>query len=161
MTLWMTLAVLGGLLSLLGLVGCVVPIIPGPILAYSSLWLLVLFGYPPTIKELLVGGAVVAFVTIIDYVLPSVCAKKFKCSRWGVVGCVVGSLVGLFFMPLGLILGPFLGTVAGELLAGKNIFASLKGGVGALIGYVLCLGLKLVAVGLFAVWFYYALPPMP
>ena len=74
------------------------------------------------------------------------------------VGCFLGSLVGLFFLPLGVILGPFLGTVIGELIAGKNVPASLRGGLGALLGFVLCVGLKLVSVGLFAWWYFAAMP---
>ena len=97
-------------------------------------------------------------VTLVDYILPSVCAKRFKCSGWGVFGCFAGSIVGLFFLPLGIILGPFLGTIAGELIAGKNMAASVRGGFGALLGFVLCLGLKLAAVGLYAWWYFARLP---
>ena len=99
-----------------------------------------------------------AAVTLVDYILPSFCAKRFKCSRWGVFGCFAGSIVGLFFLPLGIIFGPFLGTVAGELVAGKNLASSVRGGFGALVGFVLCLGLKLVAVGLYAWWYFARLP---
>lgn len=54
--------------------------------------------------------------------------------------------------------GKFLGTVIGELIAGKNVPASLRGGLGALLGFVLCVGLKLVSVGLFAWWYFAAMP---
>jgi len=57
-----------------------------------------------------------------------------------------------------IILGPFIGTVAGELIAGKEIAASLRGGLGALLGFVVCLGLKLASVGLFAWWYFASLP---
>ena len=80
-------------------------------------------------------------------------AKKFKCSGWGVFGCAVGTIVGLFFLPIGLIAGPFLGTVAGELIAGRRIGHALKGGVGTLVGYVATLAMKLVAVAYFAIIF--------
>ena len=154
------LTILGALLLLVGAVGCVVPVIPGPILAYVALWVFVPVDGGPSMQARIAGGALVLVVTVIDYVLPSFCAKKFKCSRWGVFGCFAGSIVGLFFMPFGILLGPFLGTIAGELIAGKNMGSSLRGGFGALLGFVLCLGLKLFSVGAFACWFFHALPPL-
>jgi len=155
---WMSLALIGGVTTVLGLVGCFVPVLPGPAIAYATLWILFAFGCSPSPVTLGIGAVVLVAVTLVDYVLPSVCAKKFNCSRWGVFGCFAGSIAGLFFMPLGLILGPFLGTVAGELIAGKAVAASLRGGLGALLGFVLCLGLKLAAVGLFAWWYFACLP---
>ena len=154
----MLMVLVGAGTALLGLVGCFVPVLPGPLIAYVGLWALVAFGYPPSTAQLVIASVVLAVVTLIDYVLPSLCAKKFKCSGWGVFGCFVGSIVGLFFMPLGIILGPFLGTVAGELIAGKELSSSVRGGFGALLGFVLCLGLKIASVGLFAWWYFTRIP---
>lgn len=154
---WMILSLIGGLAAILGFIGCFVPVLPGPAIAYAALWVLVAMGHPPSTTRLAIGGGVLIIVTLIDYVLPSVFAKKFNCSRWGVFGCFVGSIVGLFFMPLGLVLGPFLGTVGGELLAGKNVSSSLRGGFGALLGFVLCVGLKVASVGLYAWWYFAAI----
>ena len=159
--LWWTLACLGGLLSLVGLVGCLIPIVPGPALAYCSLWLLVLFGPAPSVRLLVMATLLLLVVMVLDYVLPSVCARKFKCSRRGMFGCLVGSIVGLFFLPFGIVVGPFLGTMAGELIAGKRFVESLRGGVGALIGFVLCVLMKFWSVGLFTWWFFRGLPPLP
>jgi len=155
---WMTMVLIGCVTTLLGLVGCFLPVLPGPAIAYAALWILVALGHPPSMTQLATGTGVLVVVTLIDYVLPAVCARRFKCSRWGVWGCFIGSLVGLFFLPLGIVLGPFVGTVAGELIAGKEVAASLRGGFGALLGFVLCLGLKLTAVGLFAWWYFACLP---
>ena len=149
---------IGGAAMLLGFIGCFLPVLPGPAIAYASLFVLFAFGCPLTTTQLALGGGVLVVVTLVDYILPSVCAKRFKCSGWGVFGCFVGSIAGLFFLPLGIILGPFLGTIAGELIAGKNLAASFRGGFGALLGFVLCLGLKLAAVGLYAWWYFARLP---
>ena len=146
---------IGAVAFVVAVVGCVVPVLPGPVIAYAVLWALYAFGCLPSTTTLVVCTVVAVFVTVVDYVLPSVCAKKFKCSGWGVFGCLVGSVVGLFFLPIGIVAGPFLGTVAGELIAGRNLAASLRGGVGSLIGYVLCLVLKLCSVAYFA-WEYFA-----
>ena len=154
----MLMMAIGGAAMLLGFIGCFLPVLPGPAIAYASLFVLFAFGCPLTTAQLALGGGVLVVVTLVDYILPSVCAKKFKCSGWGVFGCFVGSIVGLFFLPLGIILGPFIGTIAGELIAGKDLAASFRGGFGALLGFVLCLGLKLVAVGLYAWWYFARLP---
>ena len=151
-------AAIGCVAMLAGFVGCFLPVLPGPAIAYAALFSLYAFDRQPPAGQLIAGGAVLLVVTLVDYILPSVCAKRFKCSGWGVFGCFTGSIVGLFFLPLGIILGPFLGTIAGELIAGKNLAASVRGGFGALLGFVLCLGLKLAAVGLYA-WWYFALLP--
>ena len=150
---------LGAVAFAVAAVGCVVPVLPGPIVAYAALWALYAFGCPPPMSTLAVCTAVVVFVTVVDYVLPSVFAKKFKCSGWGVFGCFAGSVVGLFFMPIGIVAGPFFGTVAGELIAGRGLAASLRGGIGSLLGFVLCLVLKLCSVAYFA-WEYFACMPV-
>ncbi len=148
-------AATGGLIILLGAIGCFLPVLPGPLIAYGALWTLYFFGGLPPVTTLVVGAVVVIIVTVIDYILPSVCAKKFHCSGWGVFGCFVGSIAGMFFLPWGIILGPFIGTVVGELIAGKNLSSSLRGGVGSLLGFVVCLILKLCSVAYFA-WQYFS-----
>jgi len=148
----------GCVTTVLGIVGCFVPVLPGPAIAYAGLWILVALGCPPPTSHLAIGAGVLVVVTLVDYIVPSLCAKKFKCSGWGVWGCFIGSIVGLFFLPFGIVLGPFIGTVAGELIAGKEIASSLRGGIGALLGFVVCLGLKLASVGLFAWWCFVSLP---
>jgi len=158
MPVWILMVLVGCAMTLLGLVGCFVPVLPGPAIAYAALWILYAVGWAPPTSQLVIGAGVLVAVTLVDYIVPSLCAKKFKCSGWGIWGCFIGSIVGLFFLPLGIILGPFIGTVAGELIAGKKIAASLRGGVGALLGFVVCLGLKLASVGLFAWWYFANLP---
>lgn len=149
---WLMFA-LGVALLACGFIGCVVPVLPGPIFGYAAVLALLPTDRTPSAAVLAAGAAIVAAVTALDYLLPSVFARKFKCSGSGVFGCVVGTVVGLFFMPVGLVAGPFLGTMAGELIAGRRLSQALKGGVGALLGYVATLALKLAAVSYFAVVF--------
>lgn len=91
---------------------------------------------------------------MVDYLLPTFCVKKFKCTKSGVVGCGLGTVVGLFFMPLGLIVGPFAGTVLGELSAGRNLAEAVYGGFGAFLGFVTGTLAKLLAVGAIG-WMFY------
>jgi len=145
--------ILGGFLLLLGLVGCVVPVLPGPLCAYAALWVLVASGATPGTMPLVAGAVALLLATSADYVFPALFARKFRCSKAGVFGCFVGTLVGLFFLPIGLVAGPFLGTVCGELIVGRTMGAALKGGVCALIGFVVCLVLKFAVVAACCYWF--------
>lgn len=148
------LAILGGVLLFVAFVGCVVPCVPGPLLGWCALLLLAFSHFALPMAWLVAAGIAVAVVTILDYVVPAYGAKKFSCSRWGVIGCMVGTIAGMFFMPIGLIAGPFAGAAIGELLAGRNLKAALKGGFGAFLGFLSGVFLKICAVcaftGLFA-----------
>ncbi|MBR1920547.1 MAG: DUF456 domain-containing protein, partial [Kiritimatiellae bacterium] len=130
------------------------PVVPGPLIAYAALWLPLAFGLAAPPAHLAAGAAVVVAVSVVDYVLPAFCARRFHCSRWGVAGCVAGGVAGLFFLPWGVVVGPFAGTVVGELVAGRALAESLKGGVGSLLGFVVCLALKGASVALFAWWYF-------
>ena len=139
------LLIFAGLLLLIGFVGCVVPVLPGPIIGYCGLLALIPTEKSPSALVLVTMGLVVAAVTVADYVVPAIGAKKFNCSRWGTVGCFVGTIVGLFFVPIGILVGPFLGAFLGELIAMKPIGAALKGGLGAFLGFLSGLFLKILA----------------
>jgi uncharacterized protein YqgC (DUF456 family) len=70
-------------------------------------------------------------------------AKRFGASRQAIVGAGIGALVGLFFALPGMLLGPFLGAVAGELLARRDLEQAGRAGVGAWLGLVLGIAAKL------------------
>jgi len=147
------LLILGILFLVIGYVGCLIPVIPGPL--FGFLGLLTLSATPTPLPGFTLGvaGALVAFAFVLDYVVPSFGAKAFNCSKWGIVGCTIGTLVGVFFMPFGIVLGPFLGAVLGELLAGKQVAAALKGGFGAFLGFLLTVVLKFALLGYFTYLF--------
>ena len=147
------LIVLGSICLLVGFVGCVVPVLPGVACAYAALWTLYPTSHALAGGKLLVGGIIAVVVIVLDYVVPALGAKKFDCSKWGVFGCTVGTIVGIFFAPFGLILGPFLGAVIGELIAGKAVSAAMRGGAGALLGFLAGVVLKFAACALFTWWF--------
>jgi uncharacterized protein YqgC (DUF456 family) len=147
-------------LLLLGFAGCLLPALPGPPLAYAGLLALHLSERVEFSGRLLAAGlALVVAVQVADAVIPAVGARRWGGTRWGVWGCVLGSLAGLlFFPPFGFVGGAFLGAVAGELLGGgSGGGGALKAGVGAFMGFLAGAALKLALCGLFAFWFVRAL----
>ena len=153
------LIILGILLLLGGFAGCVAPVLPGPPLAYAAILLLhftekVSF----TTSQLLIWLLVVVVVQIIDYFIPLLGVKKYGGTKWGNWGCVIGSILGvLFFSPAGIIIGPFLGAVAGELLGGKHTSHALRAGMGAFIGFLMGTLLKVIVCGWFLLVFFNSL----
>lgn len=139
-----------GLLMLIGLAGCIIPALPGPPLSYIGLLLLKFtpLGNEVGTWELVITGLVVVIVVVIDYVTPIIGAKKFGGTKYGNWGCAIGTIIGLFFPPFGIILGPFLGAVVGELIGKKEFKDALKAGFGAFIGFLFGFLLKM-AVCLF------------
>lgn len=89
---------------------------------------------------LLIGGALVG-----EHYARAWGAQRFGGSRWGAWGAVLGSLVGLFFMPVGLVAGPFAGAFLGELLAGRKAGEAMRAGLGGVLGVFLGTGLNLAA----------------
>ena len=141
----------GLLLAILGLAGCIFPVVPGPPLSYLSL-LVLSFARdwkPFSASFLLLMGILTAVVFILDYIVPAVGAKKYGASKWGIWGSVAGMVVGLFVIPpFGLIIGGFTGAVAGELYAGKERDSALRAGMGVFLGNLFATGMKFVLSGL-------------
>jgi uncharacterized protein YqgC (DUF456 family) len=144
------------ILSVLGFLGCVVPVIPGPVMSYAAMLILLPSRFAPSTDTCIWMGIGCVTVLLLDTIVPVIGAKKFNCSRWGVSGCVIGTIIGMFFGLLGLILGPFTGAVIGELIAGKNFFASIRGGFGAFLGFLSGVLLKVVYCAICAIWCGYA-----
>ena len=137
-----------------GLLGCILPAIPGPPLSYVALLLLQATRFAGfSGKFLLVAAGVTVVVTVADYILPVWGTRKLGGSRAGTVGAVLGLLAGLFFAPVGIILGPFVGAVAGELIAGRNTDVALRSGFGSLTGFLMGAVMKLTVCTVFTYYF--------
>lgn len=149
------LIVLGAVCMLLGLLGCVLPALPGPPVSYVGLLLLHCTDrIQLSLTEMLVLLLLVIVAQVLDYFIPILGSKYSGGTRWGSWGAFVGSVVGLFFLPAGLFLGPFLGAVAGELLGAADLARALKSGIGALAGFLLGTVLKLSLCMYFVIlWF--------
>lgn len=144
------LIILGALCMIIGLAGCLLPIIPGPPTAYVGLLLLHFTDKAQfTTAQLLTWLFVVILLQVLDYFIPMLGSKYSGGSRWGTRGCLIGTIAGLFFMPWGIILGPFLGAFLGELLGGRETGQALKSGLGSLLGFLFGTVLKCVVCGYF------------
>lgn len=150
------LIILGLLCALIGLVGCIFPVIPGPPLSFLSLILLSFAKNwePFSSTFLIIMAGLAVLVTILDYVVPVVGAKKYGASKWGVWISMIGMFIGLlFFPPWGMLIGAFIGALAGELVAGKQGRKSLRAAWGVFVGNVVSIGFKLAYCG--AIIFFY------
>ena len=150
------LVVAGALLQLVGLVGCILPVLPGPPLNWLGLLLVWLAreGEPFSGMFLAVWAAVALGVTVLDYIVPAWGARRAGASRHGVVGSVVGMVVGIvWFPPFGMLVGALVGAILGEMIAGRATGASLKAGAGVFLGTTLGILLKLTASAVMTYYF--------
>lgn len=134
------------LLLLLGIVGCLLPVIPGPPLSYLALLIISFTRFAHFSTDFLVIMAIIAtLVTIIDFVVPVWTTKKFGGSVYGMWGAGIGIFAGIFFLPpLGLIIGPLVGAITGELIRGSDSGKAIIAGLGSFAGFLLGTGLKLI-----------------
>lgn len=142
----LVLAILAALLALLGIVGAVVPVLPGPLISFVGLLCVALTsGSGVTAATLWTAAGVTAVVSLADYLLPGWMAKRFGGSRAGAAGATVGAIAGIFlFPPLGILLGPFVGAIVGELLHDAEHPAhALQVGLGSFLAFLIGTGLKL------------------
>jgi uncharacterized protein YqgC (DUF456 family) len=141
--LWL---ILGVILMLVGLAGCILPFLPGPPICYLALLIQQLQSSPPyTTEFLLTWAAITVVITALDYVIPVYGTKKFGGTKYGMWGCVIGLVVGLWIAPLGIIIGPFVGAFIGELIGKADSGSALQAALGSFVGFVFGTLLKLVA----------------
>jgi len=145
------LVILSGCLLVLGLIGCVVPVIPAVPLSFLGLLLFHFSEYGDlggTRMLILSGISIAAFV--LDQLISVWGVKRFGGSKAGIRGSIIGLVAGMFlFPPFGIILGPFAGAVIGEMAFGSNTKKALKIGLGALIGFFVGTILKIIICGYF------------
>ncbi len=154
------LVIIGILLLITGIIGSILPVIPGPPIGFIGMLLLrfTRFTEPEHLKNysdlLWIFAIVVIIVSILDYVVPIWGTKTFGGSKAGTWGAAIGVIVGLFFGPAGLILGPFLGAFIAEILAGKDQKASLRAGFGSFLGFIFGVAMKISVSVLMCFYFF-------
>lgn len=117
---------------------------PGPILGWFGL----LFLHLTSVIEqdwLFLGVTLVVAIaiTILDYIIPAMGTKKYGGTKYGVWGSMIGLIFGLGLGPIGIIIGPFIGALVGELIKdSKDSNKALRAAYGSFIGFLLSTGLK-------------------
>ena len=144
--------VLSFLLLVGGIVGCVLPILPGAPLGYAGLLLLHFTGRADfSTTQLMTWLIIVVVLQVVDFITPLLGSKYTGGTSFGNRGCVAGTLIGMFFLPWGIIVGPFIGAVAGEMLGGSDLPHAIRAGVGSLIGFLVGTLLKVIVCFYFLV----------
>ena len=145
--------IIGLVLMAVGILGCVLPLLPGPPLCYVALLIQQLRTDDPfTSKFLWIWAAITVAVTVLEYIIPVVSTKKFGGSKYGIWGCTIGLIAGFWMGPLGIIIGPFVGAFIGEILASQNSDQAIKAAWGSFIGFLFGTLLKLMACVIMA-WY--------
>jgi uncharacterized protein YqgC (DUF456 family) len=150
------LIVIAGVLMLAGIAGCIVPAMPGPPLSFLGLIVMEFTSAHPYSAGLLVFYALLTIgVTVADYILPMLGAKRFGSSKYGVWGAIIGLIVGPFIIPIiGVLIGPFIGAVLGEIMGDKKKFEdAMRAGLGSFLGLLSGMIIKLV-LSLFMLYHY-------
>ena len=147
------LLLLGLFFIILGIIGSFIPVLPGPITSWIGLLLIHLTNVIPyNWTFILTTFTIALFVYILDYIIPALGTKKFGGSKYGIIGTTIGLIVGLIFLgPFGIIIGPFIGALTGELIYdNQNSNRALKAAFGSLIGFLFSTGLKFIVSIIFA-----------
>lgn len=153
--------VLAWVLVLAGVVGTVLPALPGVPLVFAGMALAAWAGDFQIVGPgmLVLLGLLTVLSIAIDFFAAALGARRVGASRLALIGAVIGTFAGLFFGPLGLLAGPFVGALAGELIHVRELRQATRVGfgtwIGIVLGTVLKLGLAFGMLGLFAfAWFF-------
>jgi len=147
------LLLLGLFFIILGIIGSFIPVLPGPITSWIGLLLIHLTNVIPyNWTFILTTFTIALFVYILDYIIPALGTKKFGGSKYGIIGTTIGLIVGLIFLgPFGIIIGPFIGALTGELIYdNQNSNRAFKAAIGSLIGFLFSTGLKFIVSIIYA-----------
>lgn len=149
-TLIIILAILAGII---GIAGSILPGLPGVPISWVGMLVLYLWGNGTnaagesmSTATLLIWGAVVVIVSLIDYIVPMYFTKMTGGSRYAEMGALIGLFAGIILTPIGMIAGSFLGAFLAELLcAKKDPTSSLKVALGSFVGFIAGTGIKTIA----------------
>ena len=149
-------------LILIGLLGTVLPVLPGIPLAFMGMLLAAWAGgfEKISILTIVVLGLLTAASVAVDFFASLIGAKRAGASKLAMLGGALGGLIGFLVLNIvGLIIGPFIGVVAVEMFRGKSAREAGKIGLGTWIGMAVGVALKvglafaMLGIFLFALWF--------
>ncbi len=145
------------IMFLIGLIGTILPALPGVLLIFGGM---LVYGFMTGFASLSIWFfvmqlLVMAVIFIVDFIASVVSTKKYGGSKQAAFGAAVGTILGVIILgPLGIIIGPFAGSVAAEVLLGKEIKQAVKVGFGSLVGVMGGTLFKLAAEALMIIYFF-------
>ena len=153
--------ILSGLLVLGGIIGVVVPVLPGTLLVLAGLVLAAALDSFERVGWITLAflGFLALFSTLVDVGASVLGAKRMKASQAALIGAAIGTVAGLMFGIPGVVLGPFVGAVGGELWARRDLAQAGKVGLGTWVGLLLSTVLRAatvcIMIGLFLVAYFF------
>jgi uncharacterized protein YqgC (DUF456 family) len=156
--LWWLIAIV---LMAVGLIGTLLPVVPGAIIILAAAVIhQIMLGSEKSVGWWNIGA--LTLLTLLSYALEFGAgyfgAKRFGATKWGAFGAMIGAIVGLFFPFPGLIVGPIVGAIAGELVAGKRLVNAGRAGWGTLLGNLAGMLGKLTIALVMVSWFLVTAP---
>ncbi len=133
----------------IGIAGVLFPVLPGPPFVFVGLVLAAYiddFQRVSVFPTLAILGVLAALSSAVDFFATAHGAKRVGASRKAVWGAALGTFVGVFFGLPGLVLGPFLGAAAGQLLSRSDLLHAGRVGIGTWLGMLAGVALKLALV---------------
>ena len=156
MNMDLILVSIGFILCIVGLIGSVLPVLPGPTLGWLGLLFLELTVAIPTNYWFLgITFVIASGIFLLDYMMPAISTKKFGGSKAGAIGAVLCLIIGILApIPFGILIGPFLGAFIGEIVFNKTKGPqALKSALGSFLGFlastIMKLTISLVFLGIF------------
>ena len=144
-------------LLMLGLVGTLVPFLPGHLILFFAAvghWLMLRQDSGVEWLTLVVLGFLLISSQVFEFLSGAAGTRWFGGTRWGAAGALIGGMVGIFFIPFGLILGPLIGSMFCEFVfAKKEVRPATISGVGSVLGTVAGMVVKIIVGVLMVVWF--------
>jgi len=144
-------------LLLAGAVGCVLPVLPGHlILLIAAIAHRLMLGEASGLRwwSFVILVLLMAISQTFEMLSGAAGSKWFGGTRWGALGAIIGSIVGLFFLPFGLLLGPLIGAFVCEIaFARKQGHHAAISGVGSVVGTLAGMGFKMIVGFLMISWF--------
>ncbi|MBT8272326.1 MAG: DUF456 domain-containing protein [Bacteroidia bacterium] len=149
------LVIFGILFMFLGIIGSFLPVLPGPLTSWVGLLLLHLTDAVPMNWTFLIITLFVALaIWLLDYFIPAIGTRKFGGSRAGMIGTTIGLIIGIIFLgPFGIIIGPFLGALVGELLNKSDSQTAVKAAFGSFLGFLTSAFIKFIVAIIFLGFF--------
>lgn len=133
-------------LMILGILGSFLPILPGPITSWLGFLMLKFSALIEISNPFLIITLIIALlIWVLDYFIPALGTKKFGGSKYGMIGTTLGLIIGIISpVPGGIIIGPFLGALIGELFNRADSETALKAAFGSFLGFITSTFLKFV-----------------